>query len=90
VPRTTPTAPAASRTQKRRTVESGVPRRANWMPSITILGRIRTTTAVLTSTTRLSSGVPRAGKPNPMAPLTKAATSTTIAIRAAITPPSIT
>jgi hypothetical protein len=90
VPSTTPSAPAASSTAKRRTVASGVPRRANWMPSITMLGRIRTNPAVWTSTTRLSRGVPRAGKPKPIAPLTKAATSTTAAIRAATTAPSIT
>src|SRR5882672_6422147 len=40
----------------------------------------RTGTAVFTSTTRLSSGVAREGKPKPMAPLMKAAASTAAAI----------
>jgi hypothetical protein len=40
------------------------------------LGRIRIATAVRTSTTRAKSGVAMVGKPNAMAPLTNAATST--------------
>jgi hypothetical protein len=39
----------------------------------------------LTSTKRLSRGVAREGKPKPMAPLMKAAASTTAAITAGIT-----
>ncbi len=52
---------------------------------MTMLGRMRSTTAVFTSTTRLSSGVAREGKPKPMAPLMNAATSTTAAVTAGIT-----
>jgi hypothetical protein len=80
-----PTAPESSRVPNRRTVASGAPRRRNWMPSMTMLGRIRSTTALFTSTTRLKSGVARDGKPKPMAPLMNAAASTTAAIAAGIT-----
>jgi hypothetical protein len=55
------------------------------MPSMTMLGRIRSTTAVFTSTTRLSSGVAREGNPKPTAPLMNAAASTTTAITVGIT-----
>jgi hypothetical protein len=85
VPATMPTAPETSSGQKRRTVAPGAPRRTNWMPSITMLGRISTTTAVFTLTARLRSGVAREGNPKPMEPFTKPATSTTAAIRAWIT-----
>src|SRR5215468_7789379 len=76
VPKTVPTAPKSSSTPNRLTVAMGAPRRTNWMLSITMLGRMRTTTAAFTSMTRLSSGVPSVGKPKPMAPLRRAESRT--------------
>src|SRR5215469_6461723 len=62
----------------------GAPRRTNWMLSITMLGRMRTTRAAFTSITRLSSGVPSVGKPKPMAPLRRAESRTMPAARIAL------
>jgi len=51
---------------------------------MTMLGRMRTTTAAFTSITRLRSGVPRVGKPKPMAPLRRAESRTMPAARIAL------
>jgi hypothetical protein len=85
VPTITPAAPETSSAPKRRTVAIGAPRRRNWIPSITMFGRISTTTAVFTSVTRLSSGVAREGNPKPIAPLTRPAAITTAAMIVGIT-----
>ena len=52
---------------------------------MTMFGRMSTTTAALTSMTRLSSGVLRVGNPKPMAPLMRAAASTAPAARTGVT-----
>jgi hypothetical protein len=52
---------------------------------MTMFGMMSTRTAVLTSTSSASKGVPRVGKPNPMDPFTKAAAATASAMRRAST-----
>ena len=83
VPITVPIAPNTTIDAMRRTVCRGAPRRTNWIPSMTMLGTMRTRTAVLTSTRSASSGVPSVGNPKPMAPFTKAAAATASARRTA-------
>ncbi len=81
VPMTVPIVPPISSGTRRRIVSVDAPRRANWIPSITMFGRISSTTAVFTSTARLSSGVASVGKPRPAVPFTVPATKTASSVQ---------
>src|SRR3989442_2672782 len=80
VPTIVPTMVKTSSGASRRGASPRGPCRRSWRPSITRFGMTSTATAVFTSTTRASSGVPSVGNPKPIAPLTKAAARTAAAV----------